>query len=316
MIMHISWVRLSEHNVSHYTPVSVHSEASCVRHKRLSCVRCIMVALTAVRRGLIGDIRCKTIKEREPELHHSALVGCGNSRYFSPWRAAQSTTSSTTSTRSSRPSQLQKHVVAADMWSRACRRAVALQGTVGLECRVSSSAHGPPSAGQGELLTDECVCVCVCVSVCRARKHHRFPPPSPKCNTAHLHSPRAPCRMSIPKLLSFSMNAQVCNLAPTNWIRISGGFIPSGSAWSPVFHWNNCQSRGGTEVHIWTGGFVPAFNSACLTARWKPLWSRLPASSSKDPRVRPRASVLSVSLLLYIYDCLPRHAVRPTVVLT
>lgn len=60
--------------------------------------------------------------------------------------------------------------------------------------------------------------------------------------------------MPIPKLLSFSMNARACNLATTNWIRISGGFIPPGSAWSPVFHCNSCQSWGATEVHIWRGG--------------------------------------------------------------
>lgn len=72
--------------------------------------------MTVVRRGLIGDIRCKMIKEREPELHHSVLVRSGNSRCFSPWRAAQSTTTTTiTTTRSSRPSQLREHVVAADM---------------------------------------------------------------------------------------------------------------------------------------------------------------------------------------------------------
>lgn len=51
--------------------------------------------MTVVRRGLIGDIRCKMIKEREPELHHSVLVRSGNSRYFSPWRAAQSTSTPT-----------------------------------------------------------------------------------------------------------------------------------------------------------------------------------------------------------------------------
>ena len=289
----------------------IHLCTARLQRERISCVRCVIVALTVVRRGLTGDICCEMIKEREPELHHSVLVRSGNSRYFSPWRAAQSTTTTTTTTtRSSRPSQLREHVVAADMWSGAFRRAVALQGTAGLECWVSSSAQGPPSAGHGELLTDECVWVCEYVFECvPCQKTPSIPPP--KCNTAHLHSPRAPCRMSIPKLLSFSMNAQVCNLAPTNWIRISGGFIPSGSTWSPVFHWNNCQSRGGTEVHIWTRGFVPAFNSACLPARCKPLWSRLPASSSKAPRVRPPASVLSVSLLLYVYDCLPRRAVVP-----
>lgn len=112
------------------------------------------------------------------------------------------------------------------------------------------------------------------------------------------------------------MNAQACNLATTNWIRISGGFIPPGSAWSPVFHCNSCQSWGATEVHIWQGGggFVPAFNSACVPTQCKPLWSRLPVSSSRAPRVRPLGRVLSSfglsSFLLYMYKCLPLHAVH------
>lgn len=74
--------------------------------------------MTVVRRGLIGDIRCKMIKEREPELHHSVLVRSGNSILFpleSSTKHLHPRTTTTTTTRSSRPSQLREHVVAADM---------------------------------------------------------------------------------------------------------------------------------------------------------------------------------------------------------
>lgn len=75
--------------------------------------------MTVVRRGLIGDIRCKMIKEREPELHHSVLVRSGNSILFplesSTKHLHPRTTTTITTTRSSRPSQLREHVVAADM---------------------------------------------------------------------------------------------------------------------------------------------------------------------------------------------------------
>lgn len=175
--MHISWARLSVHNVSHYT-TCVQRGFLCAAREDLMCTL-RHSCLTVVRRGLIGDIRCKMIKEREPELHHSVLVRSGNSILFplesSTKHLHPRTTTTITTTRSSRPSQLREHVVAADMWSRAFRRAVALQGTAGLECWVSSSAQGPPSAGHGELLTDECVWVCVSVLPCQ--KTPSIPPP-------------------------------------------------------------------------------------------------------------------------------------------
>lgn len=132
---------------------------------------------------------------------------------------------------------------------------MALQWTAGFEFWVSSLAQGPLSSyyhRPRELFIAECVCTCVCFAWCQKT------PSIPKCNSARLHTPRAPCRMSILKLLSFSMNAQVCNLAPTNWIKISGGFIPSGSAWSPAFHCNNCQSWGRTELNL-DGGICSYF---------------------------------------------------------
>lgn len=160
------------------------------------------------------------------------------------------------------------------------------------------------------------VCVCVyCSTSCQSR-----PIDSPKCNTAHLHTPRAPCRIPIPQLLSFSMNAQVCNLPAANWIRINGGFIPSGSAWSLLFHCNGCQSQGGTEGHIrgsggldGGGGICSCFQLSVSPPRASHFWSRLPVSLSMTPTTWLLASVLSVfglSHSSYIYYCLCRHIVH------
>lgn len=228
-----------------------------MQHKWLPLsARCIIVAIITLRKGIIW---CKVIEKWDQNYITLFLFTVETENYFH-WRNS----TNHHPPRAPFPSQLlQEHMAA--MWKQSLREGSGF--TVDCWIRVLGFIF---STGSTITLAWRAVhwrvCICVCVYVC-ARKHHR----SPKCNTARLHTPRAPCRMSIPKLLSFSMNAQVCNLAPTNWIRISGGFIPPGSAWSPVFHCNNCQSWGGTEVHIWTRGFVPAFNSACLSSQCKPL---------------------------------------------
>lgn len=135
-----------------------------------------------------------------------------------------------------------------------------------------------------------------------ARKCHR----SPKCNTARLHNPRAPHRMPIPKLLSFSMNAPVCNLASPNWIRISGGFIPSGSAMEPSISLQQLSVIGRVDLFLLLTRRVSLLSASHF-------WSRLPASSSFCPRVRPLASILSVfgwSHPSYFYYCCHSWAVH------
>lgn len=250
---------------SHYLPayniryMYCMSKASCMQLKELLLsVHCIIVAIITVKKRVIADTQCKMVEEWDQNYITLFLFAVETANYFH-----QQNSTYHHLPRGLFPSQLlREHVAMLTCEAEASGGRWLLQWIAGLLCwRFHLLQHMETNVS---LVWRMCVCVCL-------YPPRQTTPSIPKCNPARLNTPRAPCRMPIPKLLSFSMNAQVCKLAATNWIRIRGGFIPSGSAWSPVFHCNYCQSWGGTEVHIWTGGFVPAFNSACLSSQCKPL---------------------------------------------
>lgn len=195
-----------------------------------------------------------------PELHHAILVHSGNSKLFSP--AEQH---SRHPPQPLFPSQLLwEHVAALT-----CESLSLWEGSgFTVDCWISEPGFicstGRAVAPQsGELLSDECACS-------TPLPENTIDPPNATLPACTLHEHLAECQFQNSDL-SFSMNAQVCNLAVANWIRISGGFIPSGSAWSLVFYCNDCQSWGGTEAAHSEGAFVHAFNSACLSSQGKPL---------------------------------------------
>lgn len=166
-----------------------------------------------------------------PELHHSNLVRSVKQILFSSSSTSQHPPSAAF------PSQLLHSLRGGQLL---------YSGLLDFIFSTGSSTSRAWRAGDGR------VWVCVCVLYTWPENNHPFP----ECNTDCPHTPGAPLQNANFVLLSFSMNAQACNLAATNWIRISGGFIPPGSARSSVFHCYSCQSWGGTEVHFWQRGGI------------------------------------------------------------
>lgn len=240
-----------------------------------------------------------------PKLHHFILVHSGNSKLFSPAKEHKPL-----------PTQNSLSIPitagapgSSDMWKQSLREGSDF--TVDCWIRVLPfifSAGSTITFGWRAVDWWVEVCVCACVHVCLhshlSRKHdpqmQHYPPAYSKCTLQNGNSK------------TLSMKAQDCNLTATNWLRISGGFIPSGSAWSPVFHCSNCQSCGGTGVHIWMGDLFLLLTLHVSPPNASHFWSRSWANPYPTPSVRPTASLLSVFQYFhpsYISYCLPHHAV-------